>query len=100
VGQLIGFSLLCGTLLLIGIDLRLSYTRMHRFGPQVELNPFAKKMALEHGISAGIATLLILNLAILAIVSVHPTLLAILFGAKLGLASLQARSLLEQKETK
>lgn len=87
------FAIAC--LPLIGLDLYLSYRRMQTYGPVVELNPVARDLAENQGMSAGIIFLGLYNLAVLSvIVGLHAdTLLHIFFGAKLGLAAMQLKSL-------
>jgi hypothetical protein len=80
-------------LILIGLDLRISYSRWKAFGSRIELNPLVRYFVRTQGIQAGLAALLILNLAILGLLSRYPIPLAILLGAKLGLAVLQLKSL-------
>lgn len=78
---------------LIGADLKLSYGRWKRLGKQVELNPMVLWVLSNQGLSGGLAALLMYNLVVLALVSSYPTPLAIFFGLKLGLFSLQLKSL-------
>jgi|SRR5581483_770656 len=83
------------TAILTGIDLYLSSRRIEKYGPLVELNPVARQLAQSSGPWAGLAFLGMWNAAILiALVHYHAdVLLHILFGAKLGLAAMQAKSL-------
>lgn len=83
----------CLTALLIGLDLKISYSRMKTFGPEIELNPIVRWMAQNLSLTQATLGLLIINLGLLLFLSVHPTLLAIVFGAKLALAMLQIKSL-------
>lgn len=70
-----------------------SYKRLTRYGPMVELNPLARLIAKEHGTHASVAFLLLWNIGLLSLVSGSPTLVHILFGAKLGLGAMQVKSL-------
>lgn len=87
--------IIAGILLLVGLDLYLSHRRMKTYGALVELNPIAREIASDKGINLSIAFLAIYNLALLVTLCYYKadTLLAILFGAKLGLCSMQLKSL-------
>jgi len=84
-----------GTCLLVGLDLYLSYHRLREFGPLVELNPVAREIAKDGGPKGAITFLGIFNLAILASLLYFQldTWLHVFFGAKLGLAAMQLKSL-------
>lgn len=89
----VNFSLCAGILILIGLDCKISAKRW-KAGFK-DLNPILQYAVKNHGVIGGIAALLVLNLAILALLSEHTILLSILFGGKLSLATLQIRSLIE-----
>lgn len=84
---------IAGIALLIGVDMYVSFKRLTRYGPLVELNPLARLIAKEHGTHASVAFLMLWNLGLLSLVSPFPTLVHMLFGAKLGLAAMQVKSL-------
>lgn len=79
--------------LLTGLDCRISWTRWKKLGPNCELNPLVRHMIHEGGEHLGLATLLMSNLAILAMICRFTIPLAILLGAKIALAALQIKSL-------
>jgi len=86
--------ILLGLLAVIGLDLWVSYVRMRRYGPRVELNPVAREFAADHGPVSAVVYLAVWNLALVfAIVYYFPVLLPILFGFKLGIAAMQLKSL-------
>lgn len=68
---------------------------MLKYGPIVELNLLAKELAAEQGITAALVFLAMWNACILtALIHYHSdTWIHIFFGAKLGLAVLQLKSL-------
>ena len=86
-------TLLCLTAVLIGLDSKISYSRMRIYGPEIELNPLVRYLAKNLSLTKAILGLCLMNLGLLLVVSRFPTLLAILFGAKLALAMLQIKSL-------
>jgi|SRR6267142_3128967 len=92
-GQHIQVTLLWLTAILIGLDLKISFSRMKLFGPMIELNPIVRWIARQFSPTKAILGLCLMNLGLLLVVSRFPTLLAILFGAKLALAMLQIKSL-------
>lgn len=86
-------SLCAGLLLLIGVDLKISTMRW-KLGFK-DLNPLVQHGLSRYGVLGAQAALLALNGSILIILASFPTLLSILFGAKLALATIQLRSLIE-----
>lgn len=88
------------TAALVGLDMWISYRRMQQYGALVELNPISRQLALDYGPKAGVAVLGTLNAGILfSLLHFHlPTLLHIFFGAKLGLATMQLKSLLIERK--
>ena len=83
-----------GSALLIGLDIYLSHRRMKDYGAVVELNPVAKQLAKDQGITAAVVFLALWNLALLIMLDHYSqTLLHVFFGAKLGLGAMQLKSL-------
>ena len=81
--------------LLVGYDLYLSHRRMKTYGALVELNPIARELAQSQGIWAGTAFLGLYNAALItALASLKDqAFLHALVGAKIGLISMQLKSL-------
>lgn len=91
---LVSFSLCAGLLILIGLDLKISSARWKKGFK--DLNPVVQFGVRNYGPRGGEAALLALNLSLMILLFPFTILLAILFGAKLGLATIQIRSLYEQ----
>lgn len=89
------FYLVLVAALLTGLDLYLSYSRMRRYSPVVELNPVVRQVATDFGVTAGVCALGAQNVAILVgLVAWHAqTLLTLYVGARIGLAAMQLKSL-------
>jgi hypothetical protein len=83
-------SLLC---ILIGLDLWISQKRWRQ--GHKDLNPVVQHFVKNHGPTVGLLALGAINLLILAGALLYIPALLILLGAKLALASLQLRSLME-----
>jgi hypothetical protein len=66
---------------------------MRIFGPEIELNPLVRWLAKNLNLTQAILGLGIWNLGLLLAISTSPRLVAIFFGLKLGLATLQIKSL-------
>lgn len=83
-----------GSALLVGLDLYLSNRRMRNYGIAVELNPVAKQLARDQGVTAAVVFLALWNIALLIGLDYYSqTLLHVFFGAKLGLGAMQLKSL-------
>lgn len=86
-------SLCAGILILTGIDLKISSMRW-KLGFK-DLNPVVQYGVKNYGTTGGMAALLALNISLLVLFLPFDHLLAILFGAKLTLGTIQLRSLIE-----
>src|SRR5277367_4636237 len=84
-------SLLC----LTGLDLWISAKRWKQ-GAR-DLNPVVQHFVKNHGPVVGTLVLAVLNCLVIAAAFLYLPLVLVLLGAKLALASLQLRSLLETK---
>lgn len=86
---------LLATALLIGLDLYLSHRRMVNYGAMVELNPIARQLASDYGAKYGVLFLAWWNVSLLVVILLYrlDTFLHVLFGAKLGLAAMQLKSI-------
>jgi hypothetical protein len=94
-GRLTESSLCVGLLILIGLDLKISSMRW-KIGVK-DLNPIVNHFAKNHGMRAGLLALGGINLLVMAAATLYPSLLWMLLGGKLSLASLQIRSLIENE---
>lgn len=84
---------LLGTCGLLGFDIWVTKTRIRLFGPGIELNPLIRWAWTTQGITGGLAAMITSNAIVITLASLNTNLLCMLFGAKLGLASLQLRSI-------
>jgi hypothetical protein len=88
------YKLCAGLLILIGLDLKISAMRWRQ--GSCDLNPLLQYCVKNFGILGGQAALLVSNLLILSLFINVPTILATILGAKIALASIQLRSLLNE----
>jgi len=77
------------------LDLWVTKRRILRYGPSVELNPLARELAVEQGPVAALIFLAMWNAIILIALGYYKaeTWLHVFFGAKLGLALFQLKSM-------
>jgi hypothetical protein len=80
---------------MVVLDLYVTHARIKQYGPVVELNPLARELARDQGIAAALIYLAFYNAGILIALNHYKaeTLLHVFFGAKLGLALFQLKSM-------
>lgn len=90
---MIGFTV--ATILMVLLDLYVTYRRIKQYGPIVELNPLARELAADQGIAAALTFLAFWNAGILIALYHYKaeTWIHVFFGAKLGLALFQLKSM-------
>lgn len=88
-------SFTLASIAMVVLDIWITHKRIKRYGPVVELNPLARELARDQGVSAALIYLALYNAGILIALNYYraETLLHVFFGAKLGLALFQLKSM-------
>lgn len=89
------FVLAAACSLFAGLDGYLTFERMKKYGPIVELNPMIRQIAEDFGLKVAVGTLMVFNLGLIvgAILLKSEALMGLLTGAKLMVCAMQLKSL-------